>query len=368
MHNISVLILSSADRGGAATIARQDAKSLADLGLIVGYAPCDANLPMHENLHQHWLPYIKASSLVERLLRLTLGQITTLLGIICLVKKYHYQAIINHVPHISKACYFACQICGIINTQVIHLPLSGFKAKKWMKPGEINFSISERGKKDLVGQWGVENNSVYVVPPAIQFIEVFKAEIDSNCQKFNILPERLATACVALFNAQKNHELLINVWEKVVQQEPEAILLLAGDGPLWVVTKKMVSDRNLSQNVRFLGMVTPGWVYERSSFCVLTSKDEGIPLVFLEAAAHKRAFIAFDTEANREFIRSNNNGILIPMDDEQLLVDSIIYLLRQPQLCVELGNHAHKYYLDFCSRVNRGKQLYTILNKITNQK
>ena len=363
MRSVSVLILSPADGGGAASIARQDANSLVDLGLKVGYITID-NLVENQTIQQHWLPFIKASSFLERLLRLTLGQVTSLLGVVYLVNKFHYDAIINHVPHISKMCHAACQICGIPNIQVIHLPLSSFKAKKWMKPGKMNFSISERGEQDLIERWGVKRESVYLLPPAIQVKEVSDDEISRNCKMFDIPPGHQTVACVALFNAQKNHESLIHIWEKVVKQEPDAMLLLAGDGPLIGVIKKMVNDRHLTQNVRFLGMVEPGWVYERSSFCVLTSKDEGIPLVFLEAAAHQRAFISFDTGSNSEFIRSNWNGILVPSGDEQSMIASILTCLWQPQTCIELGGHAFESYKNISSGVNRGELLSNCLDEM----
>ncbi len=368
MRRKSVLLISAADWGGAASIARQDARALADLGLTVGYVPGDDRLPAHETIRQHWLPFISASSLVERLLRLTLGQITALLGLFFLVKKYHYQAIINHVPHIGKVCHAACRICGIPNIQVIHLPLSGFKAKKWMMSGDFNLSISERGKKDLVENWGVDEKSVCVLPPSIQVNEVSEDEISHNCKKYDIPPGRRAVACVALFNAQKNHVLLVRIWEKVLKQEPGAILLLAGEGPLLGAIKKMVQDRNLTKSVRFLGLVAPGWVYERSSFCILTSKDEGIPLVLLEAAAHKRAFLALDTGANREFIRSDWNGILVPVENEQLLVDSVVWLLQQPQKCDEMGAHAFERYIDFALPVKRGEKILKVLEETIHKK
>lgn len=363
MSNLSVLILSSADRGGAASIARQDANSLVDLGWKVGYVPED-RLVENEAIQQHWLPFIHASSFTERLLRLTLGQITSLLGMVYLVRKYHYDVVINHVPHISKVCYAACQICGIQNIQVIHLPLSSFKAKNWMRPGKMNLSISERGKQDLIEKWGVNNESVSLLPPSIRLNDVSDVEISHNCKKFDIPPECPVVACVALFNAQKNHELLIHIWERVVEQEPKAVLLLAGDGPLIDVIKKLVKSRNLSQNVKFLGMVDPGWVYECSSFCVLTSKDEGIPLVLLEAAAHQRAFIAFDTGANREFIQSNWNGILVPSGDEQSMISSILTCLQQPQLCAELGGHAFESYQKLSSKAVRGELLVNYLDEM----
>ena len=363
MSSGSVLIISSADRGGAATIARQDAYSLVDLGWKVGYIPED-NLVENKAIQQHWLPFIHASSFLERLLRLTLGQVISLFGMVYLVKKFHYDAILNHVPHISKVCHAACQICGIKNIQVVHLPLSSFKAKKWMRPGIISFSISERGRQDLIERWGVKQESVYLLPPANQVKEVSDEELSRNCKMFDIPSGHQTVACVALFNAQKNHELLIHIWEKVAEQEPEAILLLAGDGPLISSIKKFVRDRNLTENVRFLGMVEPDWVYERSSICVLTSKDEGIPLVFLEAAAHKRPHIAFDIGANSEFIKSNWNGILVPSGDEQTMIDFILMCLRQPQKSIKLGDHAYESYLDFPSGTNRGEFLGKYLDEM----
>ena len=83
---------------------------------------------------------------------------------------------------------------------------------------------------------------------------------------------------------EKNLSMLINVIKKLVEEKYDFELLLIGDGPDNNKYKKLVDDLNLNNNIKFLGKKkNPFPYYKIADALLLTSKQEGNPVVFLES-------------------------------------------------------------------------------------
>lgn len=84
----------------------------------------------------------------------------------------------------------------------------------------------------------------------------------------------------------KNHEFLLEVFARVVQALPGAVLLLAGRGELECHLKERVSELGLEKSVRFLGVVddVPRLLRAADVF-VFPSINEGLALSVVEAQA-----------------------------------------------------------------------------------
>ena len=91
---------------------------------------------------------------------------------------------------------------------------------------------------------------------------------------------------VARFETQKNHELLIKVFERVKAAEPAAKLMLVGHGTLEEAIRRQVKESGLTESVMFMGL--------RSDVCdllqamdvfLLTSWFEGLGIAGVEAQA-----------------------------------------------------------------------------------
>ncbi|TCK20883.1 glycosyltransferase [Pseudonocardia endophytica] len=116
--------------------------------------------------------------------------------------------------------------------------------------------------------------------------------------------------CAARMVEQKRHDVLLRAWD---QMPADAVLLLAGDGPLRAGLEE--SADHLGDRVRFLG--TRDDVPELLSAadaCVLTSDWEGLPMVVLESMAAGRPMVATDVDGVREAL-GDGAGVLVPAGD-----------------------------------------------------
>lgn len=86
---------------------------------------------------------------------------------------------------------------------------------------------------------------------------------------------------LARFAPQKRHDLLIEAWRSV---RPDAVLMLAGDGPTRVDVERAVVAAGLAQRVHLLGeRQDPDWLLAAADVAVLSTDWEGLPVSLLEA-------------------------------------------------------------------------------------
>lgn len=98
--------------------------------------------------------------------------------------------------------------------------------------------------------------------------------------------DRLVVGNVAAFLFAKNHAFTVRVFEQVLRQRPDAVLLLVGEGPLQEETRELVQQAGLEDSVRFLGKRSdvPGLLSAMDRL-LFPSLYEGFPLAVLEAQA-----------------------------------------------------------------------------------
>ncbi len=100
------------------------------------------------------------------------------------------------------------------------------------------------------------------------------------------IDEQLLFGHVGRFAPQKNHVFLITVFHKIYMQNPDARLLLVGDGELRNQIEEQVNQLNLENAVIFVGsQANTAPYYQAMDLFILPSLYEGLPLVLVEAQA-----------------------------------------------------------------------------------
>lgn len=91
---------------------------------------------------------------------------------------------------------------------------------------------------------------------------------------------------VGRMTTQKNHKRLVEIFNSVQKRNPEARLILLGDGVLAPDIRKQVEELGVSDKVLFLGQTpdVPDFLQAADVF-VLPSLHEGFPIVLVEAQA-----------------------------------------------------------------------------------
>lgn len=154
--------------------------------------------------------------------------------------------------------------------------------------------------------------------------------------------QRPLVLTTARLHAQKGHKYLIEAAAKV----PEAMFLLAGDGPLRAALETQVRMLGLTDRVVFLGHRDDiADLLAVSDLFVLPSLFEGYPLAVMEAAAARKPIIATRIGGTDEAIRSGDTGLLVPPADSGALAEAIRTVLADTTLAVRLADAAKAHAL-----------------------
>jgi glycosyltransferase involved in cell wall biosynthesis len=143
--------------------------------------------------------------------------------------------------------------------------------------------------------------------------------------EFDIPPGAFAIACVAGFRPVKNHLMLIRAAERVVRARPDALFLLAGDGPLREQVAREVDRRGIADRVRILGRVSQaGRLAACADLVVLSSRYEAMPVVIMEALAAGVPVVSTAVGGVPDLVRSGGNGILTEPGSAEALAEGIL--------------------------------------------
>jgi len=147
----------------------------------------------------------------------------------------------------------------------------------------------------------------------------------------------LVTVC--RLNKPRDFDTLLAGVAQIVQERPEAQLLVIGDGPLRAQVEALIAQYHLVDHVRLLGLVRDvGEVLAAADIALLiTAGWEGLPLSALEAMALGRPLIISDVGGNREAVLDGQTGYVIPPRDVAAFAEAARALLNDRAQAQRMG-------------------------------
>lgn len=160
-------------------------------------------------------------------------------------------------------------------------------------------------------------------------------------------PEPFPTTPVALFvgvlERYKAVDVLLAAWEDVVDEIPEARLVVVGDGTLGAELRRRAHARPM-HNVDLRSPLRPpelASLYDACTCLVLPSRSEGLPRVVMEAMARGRPVVASDVGGMRELVEEGVTGRVVPPEDVGALAKALRDVLADPEGAERMGRVAH---------------------------
>lgn len=160
---------------------------------------------------------------------------------------------------------------------------------------------------------------------------------------------------VGRFVDKKAPHLSILSFKKVLQEIPDATLVMAGDGPLLDVCKDLVKANNIENSVFFLGKINveqhisllqESVMFIQHSKVTSTGNSEGTPVAILEASAAGLPVVSTLHAGIPNVIVNNETGFLVPEDNIELMANKMIKLLKNKEMAVLMGEKGKAYIKD----------------------
>ena len=169
---------------------------------------------------------------------------------------------------------------------------------------------------------------------------------------FKVQPDyRPTVLSVGRFTDIKANYLVLMAFQQAVGQVPGSGLVMAGSGELLETCRTLAEVWGLQQVVSFPGAVEHARVHELfSQACCFAQHSvvpsygdaEGTPNTILEASAAALPVIATRHAGIPDVVRDGVTGFLVEERDVQGMADAMVRLLKDPQLCREMGRNGRQ--------------------------
>jgi glycosyltransferase involved in cell wall biosynthesis len=161
--------------------------------------------------------------------------------------------------------------------------------------------------------------------------------------------DRKKILCLANLRIQKNHFLLLDVAEKILESHPEWTFHLVGkdfNDDYSSQIKELIILKKMSENVFIYGSKNDTTaIISQADIAILTSQSEGLPVVILEYGLSKKAVVSSEVGEIPSIINDGINGFLVPKYDKDKFFVSLLKLIQNETLREDMGNNLHETIL-----------------------
>lgn len=172
---------------------------------------------------------------------------------------------------------------------------------------------------------------MYTIPTGTDissFAPVEKQQIAELKKSLGIGAEDAVILSLGRIAQEKNIDAIINAMPEVLLKEPNAKLVIVGDGPVRKDLEKIVENKNLEEHVIFTGAVD--WenislYYQLGDLFVSASTTETQGLTYAEAMAASLPVVAKRDESIEGFLTDRETAFLF--DEDYELADLLVQVL-----------------------------------------
>ncbi len=176
-----------------------------------------------------------------------------------------------------------------------------------------------------------------------RYCPVSKEERQCIRKQFAFSDNQKIILCVGELLPNKNQQMIVRAMVKIVEEYPDAQLLLAGNGPEKENIENLIKVLGLMENVRMLGYITNLQEYQKiADITVSCSKREGLPLNIVEAMLSGTPVVASINRGHTELIQNGKNGFLVAVDDINSMEKYILELFSNNKLYNSISQSIQK--------------------------
>lgn len=187
---------------------------------------------------------------------------------------------------------------------------------------------------------------MHIIPTGMEMERFASGDGRRFRERLGIPADRPTLVHVGRIAHEKNIDFLLRMFARVVKRKPEAMLVVAGEGPALEHCKSYVESLKLSANVRFVGYLSRDRelpdCYNAGDLFVFSSKTETQGLVLLEAMACGTPVVSTAYMGTADIVKPELGARVAP-DDEAGFANLVVELLNDPTRRRAMSSEARAY-------------------------
>jgi glycosyltransferase involved in cell wall biosynthesis len=224
-------------------------------------------------------------------------------------------------------------------------------------------SVGSQVRDDLLAVGIGSPNKYTVIAPGVASSEPVSK--DSARESLGLPPDAHVALFIGRLTQIKRPDRLLEAFSLVLEKDPSAVLLMAGEGELFEDTK--VLGTRLGDSIRFLGWRSDlAVLFAAADVAVLSSDNEGMPVTLIEASMAGVPCVTTDVGSAREVVLDNETGFVVPTDSVAI-AQALVTLFTNEQLRHEMGASAARHTMAHFSSTRLVKDHVDLYRRLIGQ-
>jgi glycosyltransferase involved in cell wall biosynthesis len=221
-----------------------------------------------------------------------------------------------------------------------------------------------------------KNSNIQVVPMGVD-LDKFNPKNFNHEIRASMGSENLLLLGVGRLALKKGFNFLIEAMPQIIQEIPNARLVIIGFGPQKEQLEKQIQKLNLSSSISLIGGKSGkelrDWfasadIFIGPSIVTPDGDTEGQGVVFLEAMASGTAVIASDVGGIKDVVRNEFSGLLVPEKNPQAIAKKTIQLAKDKAQRDQLIQNAQEMVRSNYSWKNSAKSISELYHRYAHTK
>jgi 1,2-diacylglycerol 3-alpha-glucosyltransferase len=191
-----------------------------------------------------------------------------------------------------------------------------------------------------------------IIPTGIRLEDFDGCDRQSFRRVYGIAPDRRVMLFVGRVAFEKNVEFLLHVAKRVLEKIPDALLVIAGEGPAERSSHRRARELGVGDHVMFVGYLSREDAlmecYRAADVFVFASRTETQGLVLLEAMALGVPVVSTAVMGTRDVLKAGQGGI-VAEEDEDDFARKVVRVLSDGELQCRLREGGLEYVKQWSS-------------------
>lgn len=277
-------------------------------------------------------------------------------------KKSEIAILHSHTSHTAALSYMVSlflEVIRIVHRRVDFKVRNGLSASlKYAKADKI-IALSKAIKEILI-LGNIDKNKISIIASSSnihdipwnennfkEYKEQSKKEIS---EKFNIAKDSFWVGSLIALVPHKDPENFLKSAKIVLEKLPKTHFILAGKGELSGKLNTLANNLNIQNNFHIIGYQSNSHqILAALDLFVLSSREEGLGSVLLEAMNAKLPIVATNAGGITDIIENNKNGLIAEKENARELAKAQIKLIEDENLRKEMAEEGYKRRITFSS-------------------